>query len=72
MVDVLPIETIIFKKAQRAKIFDNFSDFQVLTKSGKVMIFEFKKNALRRDDLKQAYNYYMGVFFCKDRLVLSW
>ena len=33
------------------------------------MIFEFKKNALRNDDLKQAYDYYMSVF-CKDRPVL--
>lgn len=48
------------------KIFDNFLDFQVLTKSGKTMIFEFKKNALRSDDLKQAYDYYMNIY-CKDR-----
>ena len=33
------------------------------------MIFEFKKNALRSDDLKQAYDYYMSVY-CKDRPVL--
>ena len=30
------------------------------------MIFEFKKNALRSDDLKQAYDYYMNIY-CKDR-----
>lgn len=30
------------------------------------MIFEFKKNALRTDDLKQVYNYYMQVY-CKDK-----
>ena len=69
VVDVLPTETITFKKARRPTIFDNFLDFQVLTQSGKIMIFEFKKNALRSDDLKQAYDYYMGVF-CKDRPVL--
>ena len=33
VVDVLPTETITFKKARRPKIFDNFLDFQVLTKS---------------------------------------
>ena len=64
--DVLPTETITFKKDRRPKIFDNFLDFQVLTKSGTIMIFEFKKNALRSDDLKQAYEYYMNVF-CKDK-----
>lgn len=69
VVDVLPTETITFKKNLKPKIFDNFLDFQVLTKSGKIMIFEFKKNALRIEDLKQAYNYYMSVF-CKDRPVL--
>ena len=66
VVDVLPTETITFKKVGKPKIFDNFLDFQVLTKSGKTMIFEFKKNALRCDDLKQAYDYYMNVY-CKDR-----
>ena len=66
VVDVLPTETITFKKVGKPKIFDNFLDFQVLTKSGKIMIFEFKKNALRSDDLKQAYDYYMNVY-CKDR-----
>ncbi len=69
VVDVLPSEIITFKKARSPKIFDNFLDFQVLTKSGKIMIFEFKKNALRNDDLKQAYEYYMSVY-CKDRPVL--
>ena len=64
--DILPTETITFKKAKRPKIFDNFLDFQVLTKSGKILIFEFKKNPLRRDDLKQAYNYYQRVY-CKNK-----
>ena len=63
---MFPTETITFKKVGKPKIFDNFLDFQVLTKSGKTMIFEFKKNALRSDDLKQAYDYYMNVY-CKDR-----
>ena len=66
VVDVLPTETITFKNVGKPKIFDNFLDFQVLTKSGKTMIFEFKKNALRSDDLKQAYDYYMNIY-CKDR-----
>ena len=64
--DNLPTETLTFKKAKRPKIFDNFLDFQVITKSGKILIFEFKKNTLRRDDLKQAYNYYQRVY-CKNK-----
>ena len=36
----------------------------VLAKSGKILIFEFKKNPLRTKDLKQAYEYYDRIH-CK-------
>jgi hypothetical protein len=58
IVEILPSEKITFKKIGKRKIFDNFLDFQVLTKSGKILIFEFKKNPLTKNDLKQAYEYY--------------
>ncbi len=41
--DILPTEKIIFENNKKPKIFDNFMDFRVLTKSGKIIIFEFKK-----------------------------
>ena len=38
----------------------------MLTKSGKIIIFEFKKNTLRKDDLKQVYDYYKRTY-CKEK-----
>lgn len=40
-------------------------DFKILTKSGKIIIFEFKKNSLTNADLKQLFEYYKP-HFCKD------
>ena len=48
------------------RIFDDLNDFRVLTKSGKIIIFEFKKNILRKNDLKQVYNYYKHTY-CKEK-----
>ena len=53
-----PSEEITFKKIGKQKVFENFLDFKVLTKSGKILIFEVKKNPLTKKDLKQAYEYY--------------
>ena len=64
IVDMLPTEEITYKKTGNVKIFDNFFDFKALTKSGKVIIFEFKKDALRNKDLKQSFEYYTREF-CK-------
>ncbi len=38
---------------------------RVLTKSGKIIIFEFKKNKLTKKDFKQLFDYYKSEF-CKD------
>ncbi len=54
--EILPTEAITFKNI-KPEIFHNFLDFHVLTKSGKIMVFEFKKGPLRIKDLKQALNY---------------
>ena len=48
--DILPTELITVDKKGRLKIFDDLQDFRVSTKSGKIIIFEFKKNTLRSDD----------------------
>ena len=53
--EIMPTEKITFKKIGKQKIFENFLDFQALTKSGKILIFEVKKNPLTKKDLKQAY-----------------
>ena len=65
IVDMLPTEKISYKKTGKIKIFDNLFDFKALTKSGKILIFEFKKNILRTEDLKQAFEYYTREF-CKN------
>ncbi|WP_295603197.1 Yae1 family protein [uncultured Methanobrevibacter sp.] len=59
--EIMPTEKITFKKTGKQKIFENFLDFQALTKSGKILIFEVKKNPLTKKDLKQAYEYYDRV-----------
>ena len=64
IIDMLPTEKITYKKTGKVKIFDNFFDFKALTKSGKIMIFEFKKNTLTNNDLKQSFEYYTREF-CK-------
>ncbi|WP_407374951.1 hypothetical protein [Methanobrevibacter sp.] len=64
IIDILPTEEITYKKTGRVKIFDNFFDFKGLTKSGKIVIFEFKKNTLTNNDLKQSFEYYTREF-CK-------
>ena len=66
IVDMLPTEKISYKKTGRIKIFNNLFDFKALTKSGKIIIFEFKKNILRTDDLKQAFDYYTREFCRND------
>lgn len=69
VVDVLPGEEINFKLFSKQKVFNSFLDFRVLTKSGKILIFEFKKHALRRADMKQAFDYYLDEFTNTDKIV---
>ena len=69
IVDVLPGEEINFKLLSKQKVFNSFLDFRVLTKSGKILIFEFKKHALRRADMKQAFDYYLDEFTNTDKVV---
>lgn len=64
--DALPTEYISVEKKDKIKIFDNFLDFAAITKSGKIIIFEFKKNTLRKKDIKQVYDYYKHVY-CKEK-----
>ena len=64
--EVLPTEHIAFENIDRPRIFDNFLDFHMKAKSGKILIFEFKKHALTTKDLKQAYKYYDRIH-CKYR-----
>lgn len=50
--EIMPTEQITFSKIGKRKIFDSFLDFHVVTKSGKILIFEFKKNPLTKKRLK--------------------
>lgn len=54
-----------FESIGKPKIFNRFLDFTILTKSGKIIIFEFKKNKLTEKDFKQLFDYYKPEF-CKD------
>ena len=63
--DLLPTEKITFGSVEKQKIFDHFLDFRILTKSGKIAVYEFKKNKLRKKDFKQLFDYYKPEF-CKD------
>ena len=63
--DMLPTEKITFGSVEKPKIFNHFLDFRILTKSGKIAVYEFKKNKLRKKDFKQLFDYYKPEF-CKD------
>lgn len=64
--EIMPTEMITFKKIGKQKIFDSFLDFHVVTKSGKILILEFKKDPLTKRDLKQAFEYY-DKLHCKEK-----
>ena len=65
--DIKPIEYITMDKNKDFKILDSLLDFVAVTKSGKIIIFEFKKDRLRKKDLQQVYNYYKRVS-CKEKM----
>jgi hypothetical protein len=69
IIDILPNEELNFKKLSKQKVFNNFLDFKALTKSGKILIFEFKKSSLRKKDMKQVFDYYINEFTNTDRVV---
>ena len=66
IVEILPGEVISMEIKDKVRIFNNFLDFKVLTKSGKIIVFEFKKNSLTTQDLKQVYGYCDRVH-CKEK-----
>ena len=66
IVEISPTELIGLESISKPKIFNNFLDFAAITKSGKIILFEFKKNALRTKDLKQSYKYFDRVH-CKKK-----
>ena len=51
IVEISPTELIGLESINKPKIFNNFLDFVAVTKSGKIIFFEFKKNTLRTKDL---------------------
>lgn len=67
IIEISPTGLIGLENIKNPKIFNNFLDFATVTKSGKLILFEFKKNTLRKKDLKQAYGYFDRVH-CKNKV----
>ena len=65
IVEISPTELITLENIEKPKIFNNFLDFAAVTKSQKIILFEFKKNELRTKDLEQSYNYFKQIW-CKN------
>lgn len=63
----IPNGTEGLENIKNPKIFNNLLDFAAVTKSGKLILFEFKKNTLRKKDLKQSYDYFDWVH-CKNKV----
>ena len=59
--EILSTEFITMKITSITEIFDNLMDLRILTVSGKIIIFEFKKNSVTTADLKQLYRYFHSV-----------
>lgn len=64
--DTMTVEYITMKKKEKFKILNQLPDFVAITKSRKIIIFESKKNTLRKNDLKQVYDYYRQIY-CKEQ-----
>ena len=64
--EILPTEIITYEKKDKMKLIHNFFDYSVLTKTEKILLFEFKKKALQKKDLKQVFNYYIRML-CKEK-----
>ena len=66
IVEISPTELIDLENIKKPRIFNGFLDFAAITKSEKIILFEFKKNTIRTKDLKQAYRYFDHVH-CKKK-----
>ena len=69
--EIMPTELISMEIGRKIEMFDNFLDFGLLTKSGKIIVFEFKKTPLTTKDLKQVYGYCDRVHCRKKRDVIA-
>ena len=68
--EILPTELITMQITDITEIFDNFMDIKILTESGKIIIFEFKKYSVRKEDLKQLFRYFCSVMCEEKRKVI--
>ena len=59
VMEFLSTEIISIDFSEDVRLFDNFLDLRILTKSGKVLLIEFKKNSITTADLKQLYKYFL-------------
>ena len=55
--NVLSTSLISIDRGENPSLFHNIMDYPVLTKSGKILLFEFKKGILRTADFKQLYDH---------------
>ena len=62
IIEIESTEQIYFKLSEMPRIFNRFLDFKAITQSGKILLFEFKKDTLRTSDLKQVFDYYINEF----------
>ena len=58
IVEILPTEEITIKTGKKVNLFHDFNDMKLLTRSGKILLFEFKKYNVLTADLKQLYGYW--------------
>ena len=58
IVEILPTEEITIKAGKKVSLFHDFNDMKLLTRSGKILLFEFKKYNVLTADLKQLYEYW--------------
>ena len=67
---VLSTSLISIDRGKNPSLFHNIMDYPVLTKSGKILLFEFKKGILRNTDFKQLYNYVSKVKRVENREII--
>ena len=68
--EILYNELITMEQGDILKIFHHLMDLPVLTKSGKILLFEFKKELLRTTDFKQIYTYFKKLECQENRQVI--
>ena len=67
---VLSTSLISIDRGENPSLFHNIMDYPVLTKSGKILLFEFKKGVLRTSDFKQLYDYVSKIKRKENREVI--